>query len=348
MNLNRISLIIALGLLALAGCTKPLDKFEYIEPKMGTSFRMVLYAADQQEADAAAKAAFARVDALNAILSDYDPDSELSKLSANSKTSAPTAWTDISDELGVVLLESIEMSKKTGGAFDITVGPLVDMWRKARKSSTLPDDATIATAKNAVESQFIELKSDHRQARLMKPDMRLDLGGIAKGYIVDETLKTLKTEGIRHALVDAGGDLGVIGTPQEEGRGDGWRIAVQSLQNPGETTGEYLIITDMAVATSGDTYRFVEIDGVRYSHIINPKTGLGLSYRIGVTIVAMDAMTADAMASSVSVLGAERGMALIEATPGVECRIVTIEDGQSVVNVSAGWMAMIKTRAELE
>ncbi len=289
---------------------------------MGTTFRIVLYADHPQRAESAAKAAFARLAELNAILSDYDPNSELSRLS-NASQMGPTGPIAVSDDLWRVLEAAQTMSQRSDGAFDVTVGPYVRLWRRERRQGVLPRPRRLAEARAAVGYRHLQLDPQERTVRLLVPNMRLDLGGIAKGYAVDEALACLKQRGIEHALVDGGGDVAVSSPPPDR---DGWRIALQSLDAANAPAMGYLRGSHLAVATSGDTYNYIEIDGVRYSHIIDPATGLGLTDRIGVTVVARDCMTADALASAVSVLGVERGLALVEATPDAAARIVTTDD----------------------
>ena len=159
--------------------------------------------------------------------------------------------------------------------------------------------------------------------QLLAPRMRLDVAGIAVGYIVDEALQAMKHAGVDRALVDAGGDLGMTGPPPGK---KGWRVAIQSLEGPNETTGQYVELANAFISTSGDTYRFIEIDGKRYSHILDPRTGLGLTNRIGVTVIAKDGITADWLDTAVAVMGREAGEKLVENIPGAAARITTIDD----------------------
>lgn len=307
----------------LAGCSGPLTRYEFSQPKMGTTFRIVLYAPDAARAEAAAAAAFARIDELNAILSDYDRNSELSQLSQASQT-GPTGPIAVSPDLWRVFSAAQQLAERTDGAFDVTVGPYVRLWRRQRRLGELPSEERLAEARAAVGYRKLELNERDRTVRLLARDMRLDLGGIAKGYTVDEVLALLKKMGIRHALVDGGGDVAVSDPPPGQ---PGWRIALQPMTESGESDG-WLTVSNCAVATSGDTFNYTEINGTRYSHIIDPATGLGLTHRIGVTVIAPDGMMADAMASAISVLGVQRGLELAEATDAVAVRIVTADNGQ--------------------
>ncbi len=292
-----------------------LARFESTQPRMGVPFTIILYAPDKTTANGAFDAAFARIAELNAALSDYDPQSELSRLS---RTAPAARGVLLSDELWRVLAASQDFAAKTGGAFDVTVGPYVRLWRRSRRQRELPTAERLAEARAAVGYQKLRLDPLHRTAQLLAPNMRLDLGGIAKGYAVDEALAVLRKRGIARALIDASGDVGVGDPPPGK---EGWTIAVIPLSAEGMPSRE-IQLANAAVATSGDAFQFVEIDGQRYSHIVDPRTGLGLADRSGVTVIAGDCLTADSLATAVSVLGVTAGMELVEATPGVAAFIV--------------------------
>jgi thiamine biosynthesis lipoprotein len=188
-------------------------------------------------------------------------------------------------------------------------------------------------ARALVGRHLVRLDPEHRTVELMKPDMRLDLGGIAKGYAVDQALAVLRKHGITRALVDAGGDIG-LGDPPPAKRG--WLIGVSPLE-PGDPPSRFLWLSRVAIATSGDTRQFVQLDGVRYSHIVDPRTGLGLTDHSMVTIIAPDCTAADALASAVSVLGPKRGLKLVDATPGTAAFIVRAPQGKAQTYESCRW-----------
>jgi thiamine biosynthesis lipoprotein len=316
-----------------------LQRFEFDQQKMGAGFRIVLYAPSQAAADRAAQAAYARVDELNAILSDYEPDSEINRLSRRTLDGPMAEPVAVSPELFHVLEQSVEVARRTGGAFDVTIGPFARLWRRSRDLAALPTTQRIDEARASVGFQFIKLDPHHRTVQLLAPRMRLDVAGIAIGYIVDETLLTLRHAGVDRALIDAAGDLGMSAPPPGK---KGWRIAIQSLMAPNELTGEYVELRDASISTSGDTYRFVEIGGKRYSHIVNPKTGLGLTDRIGVTVIAKDGITSDWLDTAVAVLGREAGSRLVESIPGAAARITTIDDQErAVISETAGFQHFI-------
>jgi len=311
-----------------------IKKFDFTQPKMGTVFHLVLYTDDQAKADAAAAAAWKRVDELNRTLSDYDPQSELSRLSQRTDDGPMSEPVKVSDDLWRVLTRSVEAAKLSDGAFDVTVGPYVRLWRRARQTRTLPDPADLQAAKAAVGYEKIKLDEKTHGVQLLAQHMRLDLGGIAKGYTAGQALAVLKKRGIDRALFGAAGDLAAGDPPP--GR-EYWRVAIQSLEAPDQTAG-YVRLANAAVSTSGDTYRFVEIGGKRYSHIVDSKTGMGLTDRIGATVIAPDPVTSDWMATALCAMGPEKGLALADRTPATAGRIVTI-DGAAKAKVfeSSRW-----------
>jgi len=310
---------VTLVLLA-AGCATPpvptLTRFEFERYEMALPFRLVFYAADFEQARHAADAAFDRIRALNDCLSDYDYDSELSRLS---RTSGEGQAVAVSEDLWRVLERAVALSRRTDGAFDVTVGPYVILWRKARRDRALPDPARLERARRAVGFDKVRWDRRRRTVELLAPDMRLDLGGIAKGYAIDEALRTLRSRGIRRALVTGSGDMAAGDPPP--GR-PGWRVAVAPLDRPEAPPAVFVLLHNRALATSGDVFQHVEIDGMRYSHIVDPRTGVGLTDQSLVTIIARDCATADSLATAVSVLGPPRGLALVEKTQGAAAYIV--------------------------
>jgi thiamine biosynthesis lipoprotein len=298
-------------------------RFEITEPHMGTRFKVVLYAPDEATANRAAKAAFARIAELDAIMSDYRPSSELMQLCAK----AGGDPVRVSEDLFIVLEKAQEVSRRSEGAFDITVGPVVRMWRIARRTQELPEKEALAKALALVGYQNIKLEAKARTVQLLKPGMLLDLGGIAKGYAADCALAVLKKHEIERALVAAGGDIAVSGPPPDA---EGWKIGIQPVE--GGEPRRYLLLKDAAVSTSGDFEQFVVIDGKRYSHIVDPKTGLGLVGRMSVTVVARHGLTSDPMTKTVCVLGPERGLKVIDEADGVAALMVRKTDkGEEVI-----------------
>jgi thiamine biosynthesis lipoprotein len=303
---------------------------------MGTKFRVVLYAADKETADKAAKAAFARVAELNKIMSDYIPDSELMKLCKRCETK-PAGPIKVSDELYFVLSKAQEVSVLSDGSFDVTIGPVVRLWRQARKERQLPDREVLEATMKRIGYKNLELDPKEKTVSLKVPGMLLDLGGIAKGYAADEGLKTIEKFGITSALVAASGDIAVSKAPP--GR-DGWYVDIAPL--PGSKEQRQLVLVDAAVSTSGDSEQFVEIAGVRYSHIVDPKTGIGLTGRRSVTVIARRGIQADSLTKMASILPAVKAVEKIESIEGAATLIVVKTDKGVDVKQSkhfAKWLA---------
>ncbi len=292
------------------------QRFEYQQPQMGVPFRIVLYAPDSTAASSASAASFQRIKQLNDMMSDYDADSELSRLS---RASGQGREVPVSDDLWRVLQRAQELAERSGGAFDVTVGPLVNLWRKARREHKMPDAIRLAQARQAVGYRHVRLNAQRQTVELLAPDMRLDLGGIAKGYAVDEALKVLRGLGIRRALVAGGGDMAVGDPPPGK---KGWRIELAPLDVTNAPPARFVSLTRAAIATSGDSFQRLEIEGQRYSHIIDPRTGIGLTDHSLVSVIAPDCITADSLTKVVSVLGPERGLQFIENTPAAAARLV--------------------------
>lgn len=315
-----------------------LQRFEFSQRHMGTSFRLLFYAFDDKVANAGAAAAFDRVARLNSVFSDYDSESEIMRLCSNSAAYAKdSAGVPVGDDLWQVLTASQELSRRSDGAFDITVGPLTKLWRRARRQHALPAIAELAAARTLVGYQRVELVEVNQSVRfgdsVVENSIRMDFGGIAKGYAADAALAELGRHGIQRALVDAGGDLRLGAAPPDRA---GWRVAVVSTVPAGKSDLK-LLLHDCGVATSGDIWQFVEVDGRRYSHIVDPRTGLGLTNRIAVTVVAADGVTADGLASAVSVLGAESGVKLLNSMPAATGRLVEMVEGAPNVVASGGF-----------
>jgi thiamine biosynthesis lipoprotein len=323
---GRVSLAILAALAAMSSARAQAPaRFEYAEPHMGTTFRIVLYAPERAAADAAAKAGFARVEELNGIMSDYLATSELSRLCKKSEEtqSGPVR---VSDDLFYVLEKARAVSKLSDGAFDVTVRPLVVLWRQERRTQRLPDPKELAAAKALVGYTKMELDPKAKTVNLKVAGMQFDLGGIAKGYAADEVLKVLAKSGITTALVAAGGDIAVAGVPPGT---EGWTIDIAPL--PGSKEKRTLRLKDAAVSTSGDAEQFTVIDGVRYSHIVDPHTGIGLTGRRSVTVIARRGITSDSMTKVASVLPPEKALAIIEKLDGVSTLIVhKTEKGEEV------------------
>ncbi len=275
---------------------------------MGTMFRIVLYSDDSEQAHSAIRAAFDRVAQLDRELSDYKPDSELNRVCRE----AVGHDTGISDDLYFVLRAAQLLAERTNGAFDISIGPVVRLWRRARQTKQMPDPSALSAAMRLVGYRHIHLGD--RTLRFDMQGMQLDLGAIAKGYAADEALRLLRGFGFAQALVAASGDISVGDSPPQK---SGWEIGADSFKAPKDHFTRTLTLHNQSVSTSGDTEQYVEIEGLRYSHIVDPKTGIGLRHRSSVTVIANTGIDSDSLATAASVIaeqqGTSRALALIES-----------------------------------
>lgn len=315
--------------------SEQLKRFEFLQIRMGIPVNIILYAPLEATANQAAKAAFDRIRDIDRSMSDYDPDSELMQLCRNATPGVPV---QVSQDLFTVLKHAQALSRQTQGAFDVTVGPVVKLWRIARRRKQLPDPDRLEKVVQQVGFQYVRLNPCQQTVELTKPGMQIDLGAIAKGYAADEALKAMQPFDVTRAMVDAGGDI-VAGDPPPDR--NYWRIEVEKLrpQDSKAASPPVVHLRNAAIATSGDAYQFLEIDGVRYSHIVDPATGLGLTTPSTVTIIAPTGIQADSLASAVSVLGAEAGLQLIQATPQTECFITRLRENDELQQLSSSGFA---------
>ena len=255
-------------------------------------------------------------------MSDYRSDSEISRVNKEAfKRAVP-----VSESTYEVLQRSVKFSELTAGAFDVTVGPLMDLFHNAEKDAAAPSEEQIAEARSKVGFEKLKLDSHNRTVRFAVEGMRLDLGGIAKGYAIDKAIEAARRGGASGAMIDIGGDIRCFGSPPEDR--EHWLIGVQDPNSAmeGIAGGKLLLalkITNGAVATSGDYRQFVQIEGKRHGHIMNRKTGTSAKGLSSVTIIADNATDADALATAVSVMDAEKGLALIEGLPGTEAILIS-------------------------
>lgn len=295
------AILVAVG--AAAGCSAgSLERFEFRQRQMGVEARIVLYAPDTLTAETAARAAFARIADLDAILSDYRADSELSRAS----DSAFHRAIPLGDDLFTVLRAGHALAAETGGAFDLTTGAVVALWRRARADGRLPSDGARCDALARSGWRHLVLDTVNRTLRFDADGLRLDAGAIGKGYAADEALAVLEAHGTPRALVAIGGDLVVGSAPPDAA---GWTVAIGS----DDTT---ITLAHGAVSASGDAEQFVEIDGVRYSHVVDPRTGVGLTSGVSLTVRAATGRDADAWATAASVLDSAARATFIGARPG--------------------------------
>ena len=303
----------AVLLFVLLVCTANAEhsRFTFERGLMGTRFAITCHGTDEATAKAAADAAFERAEEINAVASDYIAGSELLRLSEK-----PGKPVKVSPLLYDLLVNSIEMARRTEGRFDPTLGPLTKLWRESRRVGKLPSNEALATARAACGWRLLELDPSDHSVVLRNPGMRLDLGGIAKGYAADAMFDVMKSKGFPATCIAAGGDLRLGDPPPGK---SGWSVGIKTLEKE-KTSGE-LMLSNCAVSTSGDLQQAVEIDGIRYAHIIDPNTGLGLTRHFAVTIVAADATTSDALATAACVASPEEAAPLARQWGARDVRI---------------------------
>ncbi len=291
-------------------CASTAARAEWIlreEAIMGTRCAVELWSEDRAAGEASINAVFDEFRRVDRLMSTYKPESELSRVNAG----ASKAPVRVSRELYDMLATSIEYSKLTRGAFDITyasVGYLYDY-----RAGVHPDDATIARALPGINWQHLQLLPKTTSVRFTRPGMRVDLGGIGKGYAVDRGIAVLQKRGIDRAMVNAGGDTRIIG----DRFGRPWIVGIRNPDDAGKVALR-LPLTDTAISTSGDYERYFEEGGVRYHHILDPHTGKSARKVRSVTILADTATRTDALTKSVFIMGAADGIAFIDTLADVD------------------------------
>ena len=313
-----IALVVLFTLLAIQRQKiQPLKRSQMI---MGTMVEITVMPPDEQ----AIEAAFEEMKKVDTLMSTYKENSEVSILNREGEN-------HLSAETLQVIREAINFSEITGGAFDITCRPLINLWKKAKKEQVIPSPQEIKEALSLVGYEKIKILPEGDVVRFKQKGMQIDLGGIAKGYAVDRAIEALRKNGIRRALVNAGGDLYALGNGPG---GEKWKVGIQDPREEGKLLG-IIKVKDVGVATSGDYQRYFTIEGKRLSHIVNPKTGQTVQdVPMSVTVIAPHATTTDALATGVFVLGPQKGMELIESLPQVEGMIVS--EGMKRIT-SKGW-----------
>ncbi|MEW6705965.1 MAG: FAD:protein FMN transferase [Pseudomonadota bacterium] len=292
---------------------------------MGTAIRVELWSGDPARGEAAIDAVMREMHRIDHAMSPHKPESELSRINREA-AAAPVA---LSAEMAALLTRAIEFSRLSGGAFDITyasAGHLYDY-----RAGVRPSDEQLSRARQAIGYEHLLLDFAARTLRFAREGVRIDLGGFAKGHAVDNATAILRSLGIEHAFVSAGGDSRVIG----DRRGRPWTIGIRDPRRAGEVVA-VLPLEDVAISTSGDYERYFEEGGVRHHHLIDPKTGSSPRSVRSVTILAPDGLTSEALSKSVFVLGVEQGMRLVESLAGVDAVVV---DANGVLHCSSGLLA---------
>ena len=340
----HLIIVVTLLLTAIAACVKEEKdsssqprRYEATREMMGTFVTVTVWAQTEQQANLAINAAFAPIKEVDRTMSDYNPESELSKI--NREASDHPVKT--SDRMMDVLKASMMYSELTDGAFDISMRPLKKLWKSAEQSGIAPDDETIESVLGSVGYRDIELDEQTKTVRFLKKGMALDLGAIAKGYSADLAAAELKRLNIPAGLVNVGGNILVHGLPPGSTT---WKIGIIDPAKRDERLPQVVHVAAGAVATSGDYERFFEIGAKRYSHIFDPRTGRPVEHISSVTVVATDGITSDALSTALSVMGPDAGLSFASKLAGVEAMFIVGGAGGPTVAASPGFDSYLKQK----
>jgi thiamine biosynthesis lipoprotein len=286
---------------------------------MGTIFRIQVFAMDEQVARLAAESAFAKAHRMDFLLSDYRQDSELMELFRK-----PVGVDyPVAREITEVLSRSLQIHRLSNGAFDVTIGQLTREWRRAARTGRLPSERRLGKALRSRGMECLRLRKDEGTLSFEKSGLLIDLGGIAKGYTADRMLEVLQNRGCPVAVVSAGGDLRVGAAPPGE---PGWNIIVRPFgADTEDSQAVRIMVAECGVSTSGSVNQFVEINGRRYSHIVDPRIGLGIAPGLACTVVSSSGQLSDPLATACCVLGIDRGRSLVEAM-GADVLFAVVDD----------------------
>jgi thiamine biosynthesis lipoprotein len=301
-----------------------LKRFQFSENKMGSSFNIIFYHTDSIQAIIISKECFALVDSLNNIFSDYSSTSEVGRLASQ----AIIKDQKVSDELFSMILRSKAAWKKSHKTFDITIGAITQLWRKVKKEKRFPARIEVKAAKEKTGFENLIINEREKTISLKKQGIRFDFGGIVPGYAAQKVINLLQSKHINSALVDASGDIVVSDPPPGK---DGWTIAINLPQSKDEVWDKKLELKNFAVSTSGDIYRYTLHDGKKYSHIIDPRTGYGVTTQRNVTVISKHGADADWLATACSILPIKKALKLARKE-NAELMIATVESEKVITH----------------
>lgn len=337
-NKSAISILFIVICLAASAQYK---KYSFQQPKMGSPFNIVIYSLDSVKAEYAAISTFKMIDTLNEIYSDYLPNSELNRLCA---ASGLRQWVKVSEPLFSILQKAYRASDISFGSFDVTMSPVIRLWRTARREKRLPDKDSLKCARKKTGYKFIKLDTTNKNIQLQKQGMQLDLGGIAKGETAQRAYVRLCELGFPYSLLDAGGDIVAGDVPPQV---QGWRVAI-NLPETEEWMNQQLLLRKKAVTTSGDLYQYLEVNGVRYSHIIDPATGWALTNSRNVTVIADNGADADWLTKACSILPIDKALRLIKKFPSAEVQIAVLKNNKPYFYRSPGFKSYFKPAGRMQ
>lgn len=325
-KLKGLILLLSASALLLAGVfvsrlfkePRLFHRSEYI---MGTIFDITAVDDDERLLEVTSKKAFDEIKRIEGLMSRYKETSEVSLVNKN----AGVGPVKVGHELIEVLVEAKRISELSDGAFDVTIGPLTNLWGFDLEKNVVPPAEKIEELRRLVNYRKLRIDETASAVYLEEKGMMLDVGGIAKGYSVTRAMKIFEDAGVKDVIVNAGGNLKLRGGK----RGKPWRIGIQSPRDEGKLLGK-LTISDISVATSGDYQRYFIKDGIRYHHILDPRTGFPAKGLISSTVVGRGKTSMDGFSSAVFILGADKGAALMKKT-GAE-GIMVMEDGKVIVS----------------
>lgn len=326
----RAIFILGMVLLQLTGCrskiaVRPVQKMKI---EMGTFVQISIYDEDKSidYVQQAIDRSFHEIERIDKMASNWTDDSEVALINEKASTDTIT----INPELAYIIEKALYVGKISNGAFDITVSPLIKLWNVTDTMATILSHDDIVNAMKKIGYVYVSLKNN--KLVFSQNDISIDLGGIAKGYAVDQGIKVLIEAGITDALINAGGDFTALCSPLTAGKRKVW---IKHPRQRDQLFG-YFKMDNGSVATSGDYERYFEVDSVRYHHIIDPATGYPANKSVSVTIQAKSALMADALATAVFVMGPEAGMKLVNSLDGVEGVIIYFQNKKLEYIVSDG------------
>jgi thiamine biosynthesis lipoprotein len=329
---RSLVLAVGIGLLISTACGRgttpsPAHLIERAHQTMGTEVGVSVWTSDDARADAGIAAVFGEFDRLDALMSVWKEGSDIARLNAAAGDQAVLVSPETREVLGI----AHQISEQTGGVFDVTFAALSGLWKfdHQDKDGSVPERREIEKRLPLINYRDLDVDGSAGTARLRRKGMRVNLGGIGKGYAVDRGVDILRRNGLRDFMIQAGGDMYVAGK-----RGDrAWRLGIRDPRGPADRIFATLDLTDGTFSTSGDYERFFMKDGRRYHHIIDLRVGEPATLCRSVTLVTGRAVIADALAKAVFILGPDEGMALIERTAGVQGVIVS---AKSEISISSG------------
>jgi thiamine biosynthesis lipoprotein len=319
--------------MGLVSCSQAAPDTVFSEKRdmLSTYVTLSVSAGRKEAAQQGIDAGFNRIEALNKVLNAHDKSSELSKLNA-----AGGEPVKVSPDLLRAIQDGLEWQERTEGAFDIAIAPLLALWKTCAAENRLPEQKDLDQVRKLMDTSGIRIDPSTSTVTLPK-DFHLDLGGLGKGFCADETERILKEIGVHDALIAIGGDVRAMGSRP---LGMSWRVGVQDPRAPNNPAAILTVmeLSDKSVSTSGNYQRYVEIDGKRYSHIVDPRTGLPADNVPSVTVIGPDTVTTDILGTALSVLGIEEGLKLVEGLPGVEALFILFDDsGEPQLTRSSGF-----------